>query len=247
MDEECNYMFLRKVEILEEKRTKQFPFTIPTIHSLKELYFDQRVTFFVGENGSGKSTLLEAIAEKSDFHVAGGGRSNLYEVHKADSVLAPFIRLSWSPKTWRGFFLRAESFYQFASHIDSDPDHLNAYGGKSLHDQSHGESFMSLFQNRFGSDAIYLLDEPEAALSPQRQLAFLNIMYELAERENCQFIIATHSPILLGYPGAAIFTFDGDEIEPIRYEETSHYAITKSFLNDRTYFLRKLLEDELEN
>lgn len=140
---------------------------------MTELDLTKRVTFFVGENGSGKSTLLEGIADLCGFNPAGGGRNNTYDVDASESALSEHLRLSWMPKVTNGFFLRAESFYHFASHIDQlGGNALNSYGGKSLHQQSHGESFLSLFLNRFQGKAIYLLDEPEAALSPQRQLTF---------------------------------------------------------------------------
>lgn len=191
---------------------------------------------------------MEAIAEKCGFNTAGGGRNNLYDVHRSESALGEFIRLSWWPKATNGFFLRAESFYDFASHIDEqalwDKGAYDAYGGRSLHEQSHGESFMSLFSNRFNGNAIYLLDEPEAALSPQRQLAFLRILHELVQEGESQFIIATHSPILLGYPNAAIFSFDEGTVKEIEYEETSHYQITKYFLQNRERFLKDILAEE---
>ncbi len=159
-----------------------------------------------------------------------------------------YIRLSWLPKISNGFFLRSETFYQFASHIDliEDPRRYNAFGGKSLHHQSHGESFLALFMNRFkGGKAIYLLDEPEAALSPTRQLSLLKIMKDL--EHEAQFIIATHSPILLGYPNATIYSFDQGEIESIRYEDTIHYIVTKRFLDAPQSILRELFDEERES
>nr|WP_219914584.1 AAA family ATPase [Thalassobacillus sp. CUG 92003] len=222
---------------------KQYPFSIPSINSLHELELRSNVTFFVGENGSGKSTLLEAIADKCDFNTAGGGRNNYYEVDASEAALGDYIRLSWLPKVTNGFFLRAESFFNFASHIDTVGAN-DAYGGRSLHEQSHGESFLSLFSNRFKGRAIYLLDEPEAALSPQRQLSFLRILRDLDVSGECQFIIATHSPILLGYPDATILSFDNDSIGEIDYEMTDHYQITRYFLENRDSFLRELFEDE---
>ncbi len=241
-------MYLKTVQVLHEKINdyNQYPFTIPTIRSLEELPLTNAVTFFVGENGSGKSTLLEAIADRCDFNVAGGGKNNLYNVHAAESALGPLLRLSWMPKTNNGFFLRAESFYQFASHLDKlqeeDKRTLDAYGGKSLHEQSHGESFLSLFNNRFNGNAIYLLDEPEAALSPQRQLALLKIMHDLV-REGSQFIIATHSPILLGFPNATIYHFN-ETIEEMAYEDVPHVQLTKYFLTNKERFLHQLLKEE---
>ncbi|KOF08963.1 ATPase AAA [Planococcus glaciei] len=243
-------MFLKRISLMREQVPdfSQYPFDIPSIASFDQLNLASPVTFFVGENGSGKSTLLEAIADKCGFNTAGGGRNNTYETHAAESELGDYVRLSWMPKVSNGFFMRAESFYHFASHIDElqrdGNDAYRSYGGRSLHAQSHGESFLSLFMNRFNGQAIYLLDEPEAALSPQRQLTFLRIMHELAEEEECQFIIATHSPILLGYPGAQILSFDGGAIEEIGYEETDHFKITKYFLDHREKFLKELLEEE---
>jgi len=238
-------MFLKKITLLrnESDIEDQYPFTIPTINKLTELELTNCVTFLVGENGTGKSTLLEGIADNCEFNTAGGSRNNLYEVDASESALGKHLRLSWMPKVTNGFFLRAETFYQFASHVD-DSESTRHYGGKSLHEQSHGESFLSLFLNRFNGRAIYLLDEPEAALSPQRQLSFLRIMHDLVKEEDCQFIIATHSPIILGYPNATILSFDNGEIEEVEYEMTGHYQITKYFLDHREKFLQELLEGE---
>lgn len=242
-------MYLKSCKVLQDNIADkdQYPFNIPSLQHLQELEFPTNVTFFVGENGSGKSTLLEAIADRCDFNTAGGGRQNLYEVHKAESSLGDYIRLSWWPKISNGFFLRSETFYQFASHIDLLENHPNkyaAFGGKSLHHQSHGESFLSLFMNRFKGKAIYLLDEPEAALSPTRQLSLLKIMKDL--EHEAQFIIATHSPILLGYPKATIYSFDHGEIESIRYEETIHYIVTKRFLSAPETIFSELFDEENE-
>lgn len=245
-----NKMFLKKITLLQKESLskEEYPFSIPSIQSLTELDLTNSVTFFVGENGSGKSTLLEGVADLCGFNSAGGGRNNTYAVDASESALSDYLRLSWMPKVTNGFFLRAESFYHFASHVDEmakEPDgSYHAYGGKSLHHQSHGESFLSLFLNRFNGKAIYLLDEPEAALSPQRQLSFLRIMHDLVREENCQFIIATHSPIILGYPDATILSFDDGEIKETEYEMTEHYQITKYFLDHREKFLKDILEDE---
>lgn len=239
-------MFLTGIRFLRDQVEdfEQYPFTVPAVNSMEQVELSNPITFFVGENGSGKSTLLEAIADKCEFNTAGGGRNNNYDVHASESVLGEYIRLSWRPKVTNGFFMRAESFYHFATHLeDVDEDGFRSYGGRSLHKQSHGESFLSLFLNRFNGRALYLLDEPEAALSPQRQLTFLRILKELTTQENCQFIIATHSPILLGYPDAQILSFDGGTIEEIDYEMTDHYRITKYFLDHREKFLNEILED----
>ncbi|MDQ0878704.1 putative ATPase [Paenibacillus sp. V4I3] len=236
-------MYLRSLEILRNDHTdpKTYPFSIPAVKSLKSLSFRTNVTFLVGENGSGKSTLLEAIAYQSGFNTAGGGKNNYYDVDASHSILGDHIRLSWMPKITNGFFLRAETFYHFASHLDTLPESLQYYGGRSLHEQSHGEAFLSLFKHRFGKKAIYLLDEPEAALSPARQLALMRVIKDL-EKE-AQFIIATHSPILLGFPDAQIINFDVHPIEEIRYEDTLHYIITRRFLENRKTFLQELFSD----
>ncbi|WP_080835832.1 AAA family ATPase [Cohnella massiliensis] len=236
-------MYLKSLQLLRSDRFSrdEYPFTIPAVKALDTLSFRANVTFFVGENGSGKSTLLEAIAYQCGFNTAGGGRNNAYEVEASHSALGEHIRLSWLPKVTNGFFMRAETFYHFASHLDTMPQSLGYYGGRSLHEQSHGEAFLSLFANRFGKKAIYLLDEPEAALSPARQLALLHIIKDL-EKE-AQFIIATHSPILLGYPNAQILDFDALPIQEIRYEDTLHYVITRRFLENRDAVLKELFEE----
>jgi predicted ATPase len=237
-------MFLKRIQVQQDKISSknEYPFTIPSIKNLDQLEIKDTITFFVGETGTGKSTLLEAIADKCGFNTAGGGRNNYYEVDAAESALGDYIRLSWMPKVTKGFFLRAESFYHFASHIDQVGAN-SAYGGRSLHQQSHGESFLSLFLNRFKGKAIYLLDEPEAALSPQRQLSFLKIMHDLTKSGDSQFIIATHSPILLGYPDATIYSFDDGTIQEIDYEMTDHYQITSYFLQHREKMLKDLLNE----
>ncbi|WP_458125905.1 AAA family ATPase [Paenibacillus sp. Z3-2] len=236
-------MYLRSVELLLSKieNRDQYPFDIPSIRSLERLEFTNNITFFVGENGSGKSTLLEGIAHQCGFNTAGGGRNNTYETHASESSLGNYLRLAWLPKITNGFFMRSESFYQFASHVDEMPASLPYYGGRSLHEQSHGESFLNLFVNRFSSKGIYLLDEPEAALSPARQLSLLRILHDLSGTS--QFIIATHSPILLGYPGAEILSFDDNHIQEVVYEDTDHYQITRSFLENRDRMLNELFKD----
>ncbi|KZZ83458.1 AAA family ATPase [Bacillus sp. SJS] len=240
-------MFLRSIRLkpISGAMPDYYPFSIPAIQNLTELSFHSDVTFFCGENGSGKSTLLEAIAFQCGFHTAGGSRHNRYEVHASNSDLGEHLQLSWLPRAQDGFFFRAESFYQFASHIDEiDEDEFKSYGGKSLHHQSHGESFLSLFTNRLNGRAIYLLDEPEAALSPQRQLALLRVIYDLTKEGGAQFIIATHSPILLGYPGASIRLFEEGEIVETEYENTEHYSLTKYFLQNRERLLAELFKEE---
>lgn len=238
-------MYLKSIYYLRDKlpATNSYPFTIPALQHFDTLHLPTNVTFFIGENGSGKSTLLEAIADLCEFNPAGGNRNHLYDVHAAQSDLSDYIRLSWQQKVGNGFFLRAESFYQFASYVDhiEDPRRYDSFGGKSLHAQSHGEAFFSLFHNAFNKRAIYLLDEPEAALSPTRQLSLMRVMKDL--ENDAQFIIATHSPILLGYPGATIIDFD-QELTPVQYEDTLHYILTKRFVNARERVLEELFNEE---
>ena len=231
--------FLRRVVSLPETfdRTRH-PFDVPAFSQGIDLSFRATVTFFVGENGSGKSTLLEALAECCGFGPEGGSRDHNREALAERSALAQALRLSWLPKVSEGFFLRAESFYNFATYIDQ-VSNLRAYGGKSLHQQSHGESFLALFANRF-EQGIYILDEPEAALSPQRQLAFLKIIHDLAAPAQAQFLIATHSPIILSYPGAVLLSLDGDSIEEIDYRECEHYRVTRDFLNAPERYFKHL-------
>jgi predicted ATPase len=232
--------FLHRVQSLPEKfDSTRYPFNLRAFSRGIDLAFRNTVTLFVGENGSGKSTLLEALAECCGFNPEGGNRDHHRATFADRSELAQALRLSWLPKVTEGFFLRAESFYNFATYLEQ-VSNFRAYGGKSLHAQSHGESFLSLFANRF-EQGIYILDEPEAALSPQRQLSFLRIIHDLATPRHAQFIIATHSPILLAYPGAAMFDLDGDEIQPTTYQETKHFQITRDFLNSPERFFKHLL------
>lgn len=224
----------------------KYPFNISSLNCVNSIDMDHNVTFFIGENGTGKSTLLEAIAYKCGFGSKGGNRNNIFEEDDNTAKLASIITISWLPKVNRGFFMRAETFYDFAEYIDElakeEIEAYQPYGGKSLNEQSQGEAFLSLFSNRFNSKGLYILDEPEAALSPQRQLAFLSIIWQLEQKGMAQFIIATHSPILMAYPNAKIYSFDNDRLIQIEYEETDHYQLTKAFLNNREKFFRNLFD-----
>lgn len=234
--------FLRHLTIREDKWDgSRWPFNLKVFSQGIDLEFRTNVTFFVGENGSGKSTLLEAVAECCGFDSQGGNRDHNIAAFRERSPLAQALSLSWLPKVTEGFFLRAESFYNFATYLDQ-VSNLRAYGGKSLHEQSHGESFLALFVNRF-EQGIYLLDEPEAALSPQRQLSFLKIIHDLETPGHAQFLIATHSPIILSYPGAALYSLDGDAVQPIAYSETEHYRVTRDFLNAPERFFKRLFDE----
>jgi predicted ATPase len=229
--------FLRAIRTRPEAvDPARFPFTVPALSGGVDLALSRKITFFVGENGSGKSTLLEAVAEACGFSLLGGTRDHRSAGAASESPLAPALRLSWLPKVTEGFFMRAESFFDFASYIDA-VGNRSLYGGDSpLLEQSHGESFLSLFRNRW-REGIFILDEPEAALSPQRQLAFLRILRDLEQTGRAQFLIATHSPILLLYPGAEVFSFDSGSIEPVDPAKTEHVQLTRDFLgNPERYF-----------
>jgi predicted ATPase len=241
-------MRLKKISLIRERVTNwsEYPFNIPAIASLDFLEVNSRVCFFVGENGTGKSTLLEAVASHYGFGLEGGNRN--FSPHTTSSVrsidpLVGALRLSFTKKTGKGFYLRAESFFNVASHVDA-LGVSQSYGGKSLHDQSHGESFLSLLQDRFTRSGFYLMDEPEAALSPQRQLSFLVLLHDLvAKNDDIQFLIATHSPILLAYPDAQIFSFDGEKVHQISYRETQPFQLVSSFVAAPEHYIHALFSD----
>jgi len=236
--------FLRRITALADRVDPgRFPFNISAFSHGIDIEITSSVTFLVGENGSGKSTLLEAIAENCGFNARGGGREHHSTAHQVRSDLASALRLSWLPKVIEGFFMRAESFYNFASYLEQVDSDFGRYGGRSLHNQSHGESFLALFANRFDR-GIYLLDEPEAALSPQRQLSFLSIIHELEKGGRAQFLICTHSPIILAYPGAVLLSLDGDAIRQVQYMDTEHYRVTKQFLTSPERYFRHLFSEE---
>ncbi|HXI63124.1 MAG TPA: AAA family ATPase [Gemmatimonadales bacterium] len=216
-----------------------YPYSVPAIRLLTELVFETPVTFFVGENGSGKSTLLEGIAVAFGLNPEGGTKHERFSTRATHSDLFASLILTKSRDApTDSYFLRAESFYNVASAVD--PGDADRYGGRALHEQSHGESFLSLVLHRLRGNGLYLFDEPEAALSPARQLALLAAMHRLVRR-NSQFIIATHSPILLGYPGATIYLFAESKLARIDYLDTEHYQITKAFLERPERMLNELL------
>ena len=242
------------IEALFERREgwdeAAYPFNLPVVRSLHRLAFHPNVTFLVGENGSGKSTLIEALAVAWGFNAEGGTKNFSFSTHQAHSALHQYVRLVRSATKARdGFFLRAESYFNLASEIErldkgpGGPPIIDSYGGKSLHEQSHGESFFALFNNRFTGDGLYILDEPEAALSPTRQLSFLAKLHELVLARS-QLIIATHSPILLGYPNAWIYQASEYGLDRIEYEDTDHYQVTKNFLTRREMMLNVLMRED---
>jgi len=241
--------YFEAVELMrdEVKNFETYPFSIPSIRHLHRLVFHPAVTFFIGENGSGKSTLLEAIAVKAGFSAEGGDKQLQFGTHDTHSPLHDCLRLerSFGAPT-DGFFLRAESFYNVASQLEKIGSTFHAYGGKSLHQQSHGESFLAVMKERLQGGGVYLFDEPEAALSPQRQLSVLTLMHRLVHHQS-QLIIATHSPILLAYPDARIYQFAGSGIAEVKYTETEHYQITKDFLDRHERMLEILMSAEEED
>ena len=231
------------------KSFDEYPFSLSAVRTLDSLELHPKITFFVGENGSGKSTLLEAIAVSLGFNPEGGSKNFRFVTRVSHSSLNEYLRIAKGFRKPRGgFFLRAESFFNVATeieHLDEDPmggpPIIEAYGGRSLHEQSHGESFLALLTNRFSGQGLYILDEPEAALSAQRQLAVLSRFHDLVI-DNSQFIIATHSPILMAYPDAWIYLCSRDGIRRVEYTETEHFQVTRDFLVDPQRMLRTLLE-----
>ncbi len=248
--------YLRAVRLLRDnvRDFNVYPFAIPSIQSLDELELDAKVTFLIGENGSGKSTLIEGIAVLAGFNSEGGSKNFRFGTRPSESCLHQFMRPVRGHRRPRdGFFLRAESYFNVGTEIERldaeppgpgrDPRIIDAYGGVSLHEQSHGESFLALATHRFRGHGLYILDEPEAALSPQRQLTLLSIIHDLVEERASQFIIATHSPILMAYPKARIYRLGPSGIERVAYEDTEHYRITRDFLNSPERFFKTLFRN----
>jgi len=233
--------YIRAIELERERIPSffEYPFNLPAIEKLYSLSFHPHVTFLIGENGSGKSTILEAIAVAYGFNAEGGTKNFNFSSKATHSNLNNYIKVvKGTSKPRAGFFLRAESFYNLATNIDEldlefsfGPPLIDSYGGRSLHEQSHGESFFAVFQNQFKGKGIYILDEPEAALSPSRQMSMLTRMHELV-RDGSQFIIATHSPIIMAYPHACVYQIN-EGFEQVKYEDTEHYQVMRSFINNK--------------
>ena len=226
---------------------EEYPFNLPAVKALDSLEFHERVTFLVGDNGTGKSTLLEALAITLGLNPEGGSHNFDFATRPSHSEdLFKYIGLKKSPILPRDqYFLRAESFYNVATEIER-LGVQEYYGGKSLHDQSHGESFFTLFEKRFRAGGLYLLDEPEAALSPNRQLSFLTLLHDYCNTGS-QFVIATHSPIIMAYPHAWIYVLGDGPIRKVAYEETEHYKITRAFMSHPKKMLKVLLEEEQDS
>ena len=247
---------LKKISLLRDRITDSaaYPFCVPTISRLEEIILHSRICFFTGENGSGKSTLLEAIAAHYGFGREGGNRNFSNDSTESNHSIDPLgkaLRLSFDKRTGKGFFLRAESFFNVASHIDEldkepsdSPPIITFYGNQSLHERSHGETFFTLLNHKFRRNGLFLLDEPEAALSPQRQLSFLVLIHDVLKKyKDAQFIISTHSPVLLGFPKAQILSFDEGTIHEIEYEKTEPFQIVRQFLNNREDILEELFKE----
>ncbi|WP_437675555.1 AAA family ATPase [Sorangium sp. So ce131] len=234
--------FIRSVKLVPDQGAdlSAYPFNIPAVRAIEEITLHPQVTFFVGENGSGKSTLIEAIAILAGFNAEGGSRNFNFATRRSESSLHASMRLVRGYRREKtGYFLRAESFFNVATQVD-ELGVTEGYGDTSLHEQSHGESFLALLKHRFKREGLYVLDEPEAALSPARQLTLLARMHELVERGRSQFIVATHSPIVLAYPQATIYQLSDEGIKTVAYEETEHFTLTRDFLVHRDRFFREL-------
>jgi len=219
-----------------------YPFNIPVLGETSELAFTRPIAFFVGENGSGKSTLLEAITKKCAIHIWDKPKRHLAHYNPYEAHLADYVTVTWANGKVAGSLFRAETFRDFADFLDDvalcDPGRLKYHGGHLLNTLSHGEAILSYLGGRYHVKGLYLLDEPEAALSPASQVRFLKLLQRLEAAGHAQFIIATHSPILLAYPGAQIFGFDSSRIEQLAYEDTTHYRLYKQFFTDRRVFLK---------
>jgi len=236
-------MHLLKVSIHSEwyPTHRYYPFNVPALRHRSTLTFRTPITFFVGENGSGKSTLLEAITRKCGIHIWDKPKRHVVHRNPYETTLFKFITVTWANGSVPGSLFRAETFRDLADFLDDvalcDPGRMKYHGGRILNTLSHGEGILTYFGGRYHIRGLYILDEPEAALSPSSQIKFLKLLKQLEAGGHAQFIIATHSPILLAYPGAQIFSFDSSHITEVGYEETAHYQLYKQFFTDRSAFL----------
>jgi len=236
--------YVRRVELRRDEVPSYdaYPFNIPCVRGLDKLELDRHVTIFVGENGSGKSTLVEALAVAIGLNAEGGSKNFNFATRESHSSLAEFLQVvRGSEREQDAFFLRAEGTYNVSSEIERlGRDLFASYGGESLHERSHGEAFLALMVNRFFGEGVYVLDEPESALSPSRQIAMLSLLHDLTHQRSSQIVMATHSPILMAFPGARIYSLSENGIEQVKYEETEHFKVTKAFLSDPAAFVRHL-------
>jgi predicted ATPase len=236
-------MHLQSVKLLSEKypTTEHYPFNLPLFHQTKAIQFDTPVTFFVGENGTGKSTLLEAITHRCGIHIWRDVERTRYQVNPYETQFQRYIRVEWVNGKVSGSYFGADTFNYFTRSLDewaaADPGMLQYFGGESLVTQSHGQSLMAYFRSRYKIKGVYLMDEPETALSPRSQVALVKLLQEMGQAGHAQFIVATHSPILLACPGATIYSFDNSSVQAITYEETDYYRLYKAFMNDPKAFL----------
>ena len=236
-------MHLMSIKVNSEQypTSRHYPFSIPIVRQMSELTFRRPVAVFVGENGTGKSTLLDAIARKCGIHIWDKPRRHLSHNNPYETHLSDYITATWANGSVPGSLFRAETFRDFADFLDDvalcDPGRLKYHGGRILNTLSHGEAILSYFSGRYHIKGLYLLDEAEDALSPASQVKFLKILRQLEAGGHAQFIMATHSPILLAHPGAQIFSFDSSRIEEVEYEDTMHYRLYKQFFTDRSVFL----------
>jgi len=239
-------MHLQEIHFASEKfpEVDYYPFNLEIFRRTSGLTFQKPVTYFIGENGTGKSTLLQAIALKCGIYIWQGYSRMRYEVSPYEKMLNRVIKVAWTNSKVPGSFFDSQLFRNFSQLLDEwavdDPGLLDYFGGKSLISQSHGQSLMAFFQSRFKLKGLYFLDEPETALSPNSQLALLKLLKDMGETGKAQFIIATHSPILLACPGAEIFSFDAIPVETITYEDTQYYQIYKSFMENPSRYLNQL-------
>lgn len=238
-------MHVKRVTLLADQfPTKEgYPFNLAIFRETNGITFRSPVTFFIGENGTGKSTLLEALAHTCGIHIWSGIERKRFEINPYEEALYGFIAVEWTDGVVPGSFFSSGIFQNFAQSLDewaaANSKILDYFGGKSLMTQSHGQSLMSFFKARYRIKGLYLLDEPETALSPKSQLELLRLLMDMSKAGHAQFIVATHSPILMSCPGAHIYSFDSSPIKPVDYEETEHYRMYKSFMEDREGFMGK--------
>ncbi len=231
-------LHLKEVRLLSEQypTRNQYPFNIDVLRATPSIQFSSPVTFFIGENGSGKTTLLEALARRCHIHIWSGIERSRSVINPYEETFFLYIEVEWTDGIIPGSFFSSQIFRNFAQLVDEweadNPGQIDYFGGRSLVAQSHGQSIMSFFKSRYKIKGLYLLDEPETALSPKSQMELLKLLQEMSALGHAQFIIATHSPILMACPGSVIYSFDTAPVKAIRYEDTEHYKIYKTFMEN---------------